>query len=894
MERLSFQGEWRDYQKKVLDQASTHLKDGKIHIVAAPGSGKTTLGIELICRLNQPTLILAPNITIREQWIERIKHGFLTDVTIADELVSNTLNHPKQITVITYQALHSCVTHYQGKLVEEEGEESETVDFKKIDIYQIMKEYQIKTVCLDECHHLKTEWWKALTEVLQKNKEVTMISLTATPPYDSSEMEWQRYIELCGEIDEEIFTPELVQEGTLCPHQDYVYFNWPTREERRSVDQFRDKVRSCLNELMNSEQLYSIISSYQGFQNPEGYADKLLEDPKYLYALLIYCKQKNLTCPDYFYRLLDVKKTFLPSMTPKYMEVLLQNMLYIDGENYNCDEGQKKEILDCLKKYGCIQKNKITFLTNERLSKLLISSKGKLNSMVEIVKEEYRSLQEELRLLILCDFIKKETVSLINTDTKITEMGAIPIFETIRRANISGIRLAVLSGGIIVVPKVVLQDVEKELVVLEKTLKIKEMVDIPYVIVETNANTGEIVKIITEQFQKGKINVLIGTKSLLGEGWDSPCINSLILASFIGSFVLSNQMRGRAIRVMKDQPNKVSNIWHLVCLEPQEKKEEIQLFKKESEDLRLMKRRFETFLGLHYEKAIIENGFDRITFAHRSYDEKAVEEINQLMLKKAEDRSKLKEEWNEALFDVRNGFEIENITSVPVKEIREPEKYVFVNFLVAMILSMIWTGLTFLLNFLIRLQEYGGFIVLIVGLIGVMYFIITNGYKVFAFFTPQRQLKKFGQGILVSLQDLGYVSPYVNHVVIEKSNSDVVVGVYLSGGTAKEKVLFSKCVKEFFSAIENQRYLLIKKSITKNLLGEYFVVPEVFSTNKKNAELFTNNLKRLVKGYQLVYTRNPEGRKQLLRGRSRGFASQNEAVLNNLLGVKKKVKGKYE
>ena len=46
------------------------------------------------------------------------------------------------------------------------------------------------------------------------------------------------------------------------------------------------------------------------------------------------------------------------------------------------------------------------------------------------------------------------------------------------------------------------------------------------------------VRIVTELFQRGEINILIGTKSLLGEGWDSPCINSLILASFVGSFIL--------------------------------------------------------------------------------------------------------------------------------------------------------------------------------------------------------------------------------------------------------------------------------------------------------------------------------------------------------------------
>ena len=73
---------------------------------------------------------------------------------------------------------------------------------------------------------------------------------------------------------------------------------------------------------------------------------------------------------------------------------------------------------------------------------------------------------------------------------------------------------------------------------------------------------------MTEAFRQGLVNVLVGTKSLLGEGWDSPCINALVLATFVGSFMLSNQMRGRAIRVDGDRPGKTANIWHLVCVEP--------------------------------------------------------------------------------------------------------------------------------------------------------------------------------------------------------------------------------------------------------------------------------------------------------------------------------------
>ena len=41
--KVHFSGRFRDYQQRVLDNAGDYLKDGKINIVAAPGSGKTVL-----------------------------------------------------------------------------------------------------------------------------------------------------------------------------------------------------------------------------------------------------------------------------------------------------------------------------------------------------------------------------------------------------------------------------------------------------------------------------------------------------------------------------------------------------------------------------------------------------------------------------------------------------------------------------------------------------------------------------------------------------------------------------------------------------------------------------------------------------------------------------------
>lgn len=41
LHELLFKGQWRQYQKRILDKSDTYMSDGKIHLVAAPGSVKT-------------------------------------------------------------------------------------------------------------------------------------------------------------------------------------------------------------------------------------------------------------------------------------------------------------------------------------------------------------------------------------------------------------------------------------------------------------------------------------------------------------------------------------------------------------------------------------------------------------------------------------------------------------------------------------------------------------------------------------------------------------------------------------------------------------------------------------------------------------------------------------
>ena len=120
---LHFNGTWRSYQQRILDNLDYHVRDKKLHVVAAPGAGKTTLGIEVIARLQRPTLILCPTNTIKNQWRERICSSFLQEKDYG--IVSTFIRKPGYLTVTTYQAL---LAAFCGRVEEEEASTQEETE----------------------------------------------------------------------------------------------------------------------------------------------------------------------------------------------------------------------------------------------------------------------------------------------------------------------------------------------------------------------------------------------------------------------------------------------------------------------------------------------------------------------------------------------------------------------------------------------------------------------------------------------------------------------------------------------------------------------------------------------------------------------------------------------
>lgn len=855
---LSFQGEWRSYQKRVLTHAEQYLKDGHIHIVAAPGSGKTTLGIELIRRQNAPALILSPSINIRNQWLERIRSAYLKEPS---DILSNSLHSPGLITAITYQALHSYLT---GNHSAEQGENTQTGipadNDAAIDLFEVLQQAGIRTLCLDEAHHLRNEWWKALETLIQKLPELTIISLTATPPYDASPAEWQRYINLCGPIDEEIIVPELVKEGSLCPHQDYVYFSAPLKEEEMEILRFREDAALTGEEIFSNETLFSLVKQHAAILHPGANREKLLENPDYTSSLLVYLHAKGFPLP----RELQLSGTTrLPELNLHWLELLLQGFLYDDTESYPPCGDFRETLTEQLKVRGFIHKKKVCLTANDTVQKLYTASKGKLESITSIVKAEEKNLGSSLRFLILTDYIKKEYLSALgNEERSVQELGVVPIFETLRRAcGETSLRLAALSGSVVLIPASAKPALEELLSRTGAKCSIKECNALGYCQVTVNGSEETASGLLTELFYQGEIQVLIGTKSLLGEGWDSPCINSLILVSFVGSFMLSNQMRGRAIRMMKDNPGKISNIWHLVCMsEADTSSETLSPETWNSPDFSTLEQRFESFLGVHYEKPVIENGITRLSCLRPPYTPEHIAGMNEKTLSLAANREGLKRQWQAALSPLE---QMELAVEVGVDDdFCRPKKLIF-----SALLQTIGFGLLTLLFLLLGLRVFLPFLA---AALLTLFAAVKRGKTAFYLSSPLRFLLVLGKGVLSALKKTDAITSESLSVGAE-CGDDGVNFIYLRGGTEREKDVFAQCIVELFSDVANQRYLLCSK--TKGTgLNRYYCVPECFGRRKEDAALFARALSPCIGAYELVYTKNGAGRSTLLAARLHSLA----------------------
>ena len=175
--------------------------------------------------------------------------------------------------------------------------------------------------------------------------------------------------------------------------------------------------------------------------------------------------------------------------------------------------------------------------------------------------------------------------------------------------------------------------------------------------------------------------------------------------------------------------------------------------------------------------------------------------------------------------------------------------------------------------------------------VGILSLIVLNivWLRYFLYKSPYKRLELFAESIRKALLASGHLQTQnCKARVVREDKDSFQTATYLKGGTLREKELFAQALSEFFAPIENQRYIL-RATTRVNDQTKYFAVPSMFDKRKEDVVAFVANIEKYIGKYEIIYTRNVEGRHILLDARLNALGNKQERTFS-----KKKVTSKLK
>lgn len=869
---VRFRGVWREYQARVLSEIDEHLRDRSLHVVAAPGAGKTVLGLEIVRRLNRPALVLAPTLAVRDQWIDRFRGLFLPPDSSDPEWISRDLKAPAFLTVTTYQALHAGASSGSEETDSDEtdsGDDSSDAEAApSARALEGLLKLPLGVLVLDEAHHLRAAWWRTLTQLKASLHDPAVVALTATPPYDVPPEEWDRYHALCGPVDAQVSVPELVKAGSLCPHQDFVFYCPPAESERETIEKARAAARDVQQRLEEDKDFRQAIRTHPWMAEPGKHVDEILERPACASAMLVYLGQTLEPLPPYAMHLLGAADAALPALDARWTETLLNELVL--GEAGRFPRDMVKELTGRLQRSGLLFRGKAVLSAPEKLEKLLSSSLSKLDAVERIVREEREARGERLRLVVLADRIGQAELPKAAWDRRpLLRVGAVPVFERLRREGTHR-HLGLLTGSIVIVPAEAARLAAQDSFPRGAALKVEPFpADDAYVMLSIESGEPSLlVPLVTRLFTEGFVQTLVGTKSLLGEGWDAPCVNALVVLSGAGGSVSINQMRGRALRRDPREPEKTSSLWHLACVEPGAADG--------GREVEALGRRFRSFVGLSWKGDVVEGGLSRLGLPRPPLPGDVLEAHNRQAAARAADHGFWSGAWKEALVK-SSGAIVEQVRSKrrlvrpgalwrPVLKDASRRMVAFAGAggFLAGCLYPVWNP-----GWAAHPQMWVAASVA-VGAASALPVAARLMWMLAAHSSLRRSHRRVARALLEALRNAGLVGPLPASAITSETRPDGQVTVWLKDAKTYDQSIFSDAFHELMGPLRNPRYLLC---VGRDGVAEAWPVPESLGAKKETAILFEAAWRRWVCPARLTYARTPQGRKTLLRARARQYLS---------------------
>lgn len=546
------------------------------YLVVPPGGGKTLIGLEAARRLARPALILCPNTAIQAQWIAQWQDAF-TPPKAARATASRDL--PTPLTVLTYQA----VCTIDNGAAERDLPEDRLLEILHPNGRALVSQLTAEgswTLVLDECHHLLEIWGRLLKAIIARITEPYVIGLTATPPHLMTADQKALHTELFGTVDLEVSAPALVRDGRLAPYQELAYFTTPTPAEagyiRGEAIRFAELRAGLLNPGFAATSFpqwlqWRVVERYDTASGAQVSWERFERDePDLADAALRLHSDGLLPLPEGA-RLREQHRH--PPSAEDWVALIgdyCRRCLLASGDPR--DEAAYEAIRKALPSIGYRLTRSGPRAAESPVDRVLARSESKAHAAAEILRAESAELGDRLRALILTDFTEAS--------------GTVPAsLEGIMDEGAGGARLVLetlLADAATASLDPVLMTGERVACHPDTAARLADWLAAaaPGLGAATGSADGisaeitggrgweprRYVPLVTRFFTEGGCRCLIGTRALLGEGWDAPAVNVVIDLTAATTPASVVQARGRALRLDGGWAEKVADNWAVVCV----------------------------------------------------------------------------------------------------------------------------------------------------------------------------------------------------------------------------------------------------------------------------------------------------------------------------------------
>jgi superfamily II DNA or RNA helicase len=547
---------------------------------------------------------------------------------------------------------------------------------------------RVGVVVLDECHHLASLWGyvvrAALAELAPEDDPPHVIGLTATPPTDLGGDESELYDELLGPVDFTIPTPAVVRDGHLAPFQELAWLTEPLDAERAWLADHDTRFRELVTALHDDAEGplsfpgWVITRVRERRRGPEDDSEVSWESfqrrsPALARAGVRFLASADLRLPDgaprgEAYRRPPDLEDWLVLLSDYALRCLASSEDHAAASRYEAIAAALRELGFQLTRQG------IRRGTSE-VDRLLTGSRAKALGLVEVVAAEMEERGDALRGLVLCD----AELAPARPDDALT--GVLDPAAGTARSAVSALAADLRTAPLrpLLVSGRGLRCAEADADVLLAALK--EQAEGRFALPEWDGELDGVlvslrstgaewmprawVELATRLLVEGTTGVLVGTRALLGEGWNCPQVNVLVDLGVAATSVSTQQARGRSLRLDPRDPEKLASNWDIVCVAP-------DLVRGTADYERFVRRHLHLFAPA--EDGEIEAGPSHVhpelsPFAPPATERFAI--VNRDMLARAGDRGSARERWR--IGSAYRAHELRTIVARPRREPDAPE-----------------------------------------------------------------------------------------------------------------------------------------------------------------------------------------------------------------------------